>query len=354
MRSTRRAWGVRQPSCRKAVWTKLRETGFRPPAVLWLTSRCGLAVVGQRVHRTSSHARIGPPTWPPGWPSTRVGRVPACCRSFSKPASAGPWPVPGPVPGRGSGPSSGKVAPRGAARCAGYNPGPLTRGGPPDGHHQCERRCPGSGDPRLARRAALRAWPAAALPDLRAADQPARRPRPPLRQDLHRAGDRGPGPRVRPNPHRGSGRRFDGLPDGGEPVIRIADFGDRLEAYDRLPTERGARRLAVARRAERGDDWRGWRIEGTDAVKVVATKAQARQWLDLFADRALAEAGPEFFTAQLTRLAGAIGRRDGAAVLAVLEYLAAEGDRQVADALFDHMTTAGLFAVTKPEAKARR
>ncbi len=137
-------------------------------------------------------------------------------------------------------------------------------------------------------------------------------------------------------------------------MIRIADFGDRLEAYDRLPTERGARRLAVARRAERGDDWRGWRIEGTDAVKVVATKAQARQWLDLFADRALAEAGPEFFTAQLTRLAGAIGRRDGAAVLAVLEYLAAEGDRQVADALFDHMTTAGLFAVTKPKAKARR
>src|SRR6266545_46573 len=276
MRSTRRAWGVRQPSCRKAVWTKLRETGFRPPAVLWLTSRCGLAVVGQRVHRTSSHARIGPPTWPPGWPSTRVGRVPACCRSFSKPASAGPWPVPGPVPGRGSGPSSGKVAPRGAARCAGYNPGPLTRGGPSDGRGRRQGRRGRPHNPELARRAALPARPSADLPGLRLPDQPARDLGRRRVQDVRGGRDRGPGPRVRPNPHRGRGR--------------------------------------------------------------------------LFADRALAEAGPEFFTAQLTRLAGAIGRRDGAAVLAVLDYLAAEGDRQVADALFDHMTTAGLFAVTKPKA----
>ena len=136
-------------------------------------------------------------------------------------------------------------------------------------------------------------------------------------------------------------------------MIRVADFGDRLEAYDRLPTERRARRLAVAQRAERGDNWRGWRVEGAGAVKVLATKSAARGWLDLFADRALAEHGPEFFTEHLARLADAIGRRDGAAVLAVLQYLAAEGDRQVADGLIDHMVAADLFAVTK-KARTRR
>ena len=48
------------------------------------------------------------------------------------------------------------------------------------------------------------------------------------------------------------------------------------------------------------------------------------------------------------------GRRDGAAVLVVLEYLAAEGDRAVADGLVVHLAGAGLFTVTKPKAGTRR
>jgi hypothetical protein len=135
-------------------------------------------------------------------------------------------------------------------------------------------------------------------------------------------------------------------------MIRMADYGDRIEAYDRLPRERGARRLGVAQRAERGDHWRGWRVAGANAVRVCATKADARRWLELFADRDLAEAGPEFFAAQLARLAEAIRDRNGAGVLAALEYIEREGDPSVAADLAAYLRDAGVVTVARASRQA--
>jgi hypothetical protein len=134
-------------------------------------------------------------------------------------------------------------------------------------------------------------------------------------------------------------------------MIHVADYGTRIEAYDRLPSEPGTRYLAVAQRAEKGDDWRGWRIHPVphDAPSTfVATKREARDLVEFLAARKLAErpAG-DFYGAQLARLATAIGQRDGAGVIAVLEYLAAEGDRETAEALADYMAGAGVLEVTE-------
>jgi hypothetical protein len=70
-RSTRSCWAVR-PSRWQAAWTKLREVGWRPPAVDRLSSRCGLALVGQRARRYSSQA----PSWARVSASRRRGTPP--------------------------------------------------------------------------------------------------------------------------------------------------------------------------------------------------------------------------------------------------------------------------------------
>jgi hypothetical protein len=127
--------------------------------------------------------------------------------------------------------------------------------------------------------------------------------------------------------------------------MHVADYGPVIEAYDQMPTRRSARRLAVATRAERHCDWRGWRVESGDgqAVKQCTSKSEARRWVELFADRTLAEQGPEFYAAQLDAIAAAVRDRDGVRILAGLQYLAAEGDARVAAELAAHMRASGLI-----------
>jgi hypothetical protein len=127
-------------------------------------------------------------------------------------------------------------------------------------------------------------------------------------------------------------------------MLHIADYGAVIEAYDGMPSEVTARVLAVATRAERHSDWRGWRVESDTESRDCGTKREARRWLELLADRTLAELeAPDFMASMLERIQAAVNALDGAAILAALEYLAAEGDAELAAGLAETMRTAGLI-----------